>query len=322
MTKLEDLLYSLTTVLIRYHDCQTGIKPLILENDVTLLRSKSRTYAINILQDKDYISRLEDLIKTCTKGYPARTPFLFYLLNEIKFLKTLQDRKNSFEPDKLEEYKNQLSQLFVDLKRLLNTLKDETYEVKYSRLNAESENSKVTIALSGLTQNAYFGKKPCRSGDLIKEEVLDTLNISSTYSQKEIDSRNYSDSEIKIIANSICIEHQNALLVPELQAKFAVLEVEYAKSSAVQAKQQELLDGLNSRSIEQQDQIKSKDETIANLRVRVSDLTHAAPAPNPIAAAFNPGGFFMNRYGIPRAGGYQASSSSASTPPTEKPNKN
>ena len=46
MTKLDDLLHSLTTILIRFHDAQTKIKAkIVAESDPSLLPKKSRLVA-------------------------------------------------------------------------------------------------------------------------------------------------------------------------------------------------------------------------------------------------------------------------------------
>lgn len=299
MTKLEDLYYSLTTVLVRYHDSQAGVTKLINESDPHLLRKKSRSCAIAILQNKDvhYKIRMDELIKECTKGYPGRTPFLYFLLHQITFLKALQDRNKSFEPIQLEEYINQLTQFLIDLRKLLNTTKSKTYVVKYSRLSIENEpNAEVTIALSGLI-NDYYPYSLCNSGFLLKEEVLETLNIAL----------NYSDSEIKVIAESLCIEHQNALLVPELQAKLM-------ESKELNTKQQEEIISttsqyrkLQEKSESQEVTIKERDETISALKTRVSDLSRSG-FPNQLAAAYSPAFFGLSRYGSSRTTYFPSSS--------------
>lgn len=206
MTKLDELLYSLTSVLVRYHDSQSGVKKLIIETDPHLLRKKSRACAIAILLNKeiDFKTRMGELIKECTNGYPARSPFLFYILHEITFLNSLHDKTQSFSSSQLEDYKNQLTQLLIDLKQLLTTTKGTTYNVKYSETGA-------VIALSGLTNDSYLGNSLCNSGLLIKEEILDTFNISASHSNEEI----------KVIAEGLCSEHQNTLLIPELQNQLA-----------------------------------------------------------------------------------------------------
>lgn len=220
MTRLEELLYTLTSVIIRYHDSQPKVlNKLIVESNPILLRRKALALAKEIIQDKDVEckGRLEELIQNCTKGYPDRKPFLYFILNEVLFLKSMLDRKSSFEPSKLEEYKKQIAQLLIDLKQLMITPKSKTYEVKYT---SATENSETSISLSGVKNDGYVGGEFCNSGNLIKEEVLEALNI-------HINSKNTaecsSDEEIKALAESLCLEHQNALLVPELLEKTRIL---------------------------------------------------------------------------------------------------
>lgn len=50
MTRLECLLYSLTAVIIRYHDIQSNVKPLVVASDLETLREKSLACAKEIIQ--------------------------------------------------------------------------------------------------------------------------------------------------------------------------------------------------------------------------------------------------------------------------------
>ena len=92
MTRLEDLLYSLATVIVRYHDSQLKLGKLIVESDKHLGKVKSRACAVEIIQGKeiDYITRLNTVIFNCTKkiNYTEREPLLHFLLHEIIFLKS------------------------------------------------------------------------------------------------------------------------------------------------------------------------------------------------------------------------------------------
>ena len=216
MTRLEDLLHSLSTVLLRYHDTQ-GVNVLVTESNPVLLLKKTRDRASLILKDPDvpFDKCLKDLIKECTNGYPGRKPFLSYILNEIIYLKAMLDKKNSFSPKEFDEYKKQMAKMLVDFRQLLITLKNKTYNVTYSAIRSEEDSdSEVTISLSGLVNTAYMGNPLCNSGTLLTEEVLHRLNMTASYS----------DEAITALADNICTEHQNALLVPELIAKNSALE--------------------------------------------------------------------------------------------------
>ncbi|MFO2970767.1 Dot/Icm T4SS effector RavI [Legionella pneumophila serogroup 10] len=296
MTRLEELLYTLTSIIIRYHDSQPKVlNKLIVESNPILLRRKALALAKEIIQDKDVEckGRLEELIQNCTKGYPDRKPFLHFILNEVLFLKSMLDRKNSFEPSKLEEYKKQITQLLIDLKQLMITPKSKTYEVKYT---SATESSETSISLSGVKNDGYVGGEFCNSGNLIKEEVLEALNI-------HINSKNTaecsSDEEIKALAESLCLEHQNALLVPELLEKAQIL----SESSKEQEK--ELLTKTQQAEtdkqviIEQQATILEKDKEIEKLKERVSELTRSMPRPvfNPVLPLGYGSLFFNTRLG-------------------------
>ncbi|CZI92606.1 Uncharacterised protein [Legionella pneumophila] len=296
MTRLEELLYTLTSVIIRYHDSQPKVlNKLIVESNPILLRRKALALAKEIIQDKDVEckGRLEELIQNCTKGYPDRKPFLYFILNEVLFLKSMLDKKSSFEPSKLEEYKKQITQLLIDLKQLMITPKSKTYEVKYT---SATENSETSISLSGVKNDGYVGGEFCNSGNLIKEEVLEALNI-------HINSKNTaecsSDEEIKALAESLCLEHQNALLVPELLEKARIL------TESSQEQESELLTKTEQTKtdkkiiLEQQATIQEKDKEIEALKEKISDLTRTAPRPvfNPVLPMGYSSLFFNTRLG-------------------------
>lgn len=246
--RIEELLYSLTTLLVRYHDSQRGVTKLISGKDD--LRKKSRTCAVDIIldKDKDYKVRLDELIKECTDGYPGRRPFLHFILHEINFLKSMLDKKTSFTPDELKDYKAKISQLLIDCKSLLQTPKSKTCEVTHSKFDNGTD---ASIALSGLINDGYYGSDLCNSGNLLIEEVLETLNI--TVSDK--------DEDLRTMAEQLCSEHQNALKVPELEARNEAL------SNQAQQHAREL-EKLAQSHLETS---KKQDEEITRLRQQLSD---------------------------------------------------
>ncbi|HEO1343828.1 TPA: hypothetical protein VAH47_002058, partial [Legionella pneumophila] len=193
----------------------------------------------------------------------------------------------------LEEYKKQITQLLIDLKQLMITPKSKTYEVKYT---SATENSETSISLSGVKNDGYVGGEFCNSGNLIKEEVLEALNI-------HINSKNTaecsSDEEIKALAESLCLEHQNALLVPELLEKARIL------TESSQEQESELLTKTEQTKtdkkiiLEQQATIQEKDKEIEALKEKISDLTRTAPRPvfNPVLPMGYSSLFFNTRLG-------------------------
>ncbi|KTC79008.1 hypothetical protein [Legionella cherrii] len=198
MTRLEELIYSLATVIVRYHDSQDIRDKLVVAVDPTALKKKSHERAIEIIQDTkiDYFPYLEGRISACTKGYHGREEFLFFVLNEIRFLKEQLDRKTPFEEKELQTFHEQLTQLFIDFRQLLNIKKG----FKHSATLNSSKGAK-TQELSGLLNDRMIGGKYCNSGQLLIEEVLFVLHMTTEDS----------NAELKEIASNICLEHQTQL---------------------------------------------------------------------------------------------------------------
>ncbi|WP_392538212.1 hypothetical protein [Legionella sp. 227] len=230
MTRLEELIYSLTTVILRYHDGQPKVKQLVTETDEELLQAKYLICAKEIIQNQEIPFKiyLSNLIKQCNDS--GRSPFLNYLLHEVASLKALLDQKKSLEPIQLEEYTNQIAQLFIDLKRLLDTPKSKTYKVTYSKT---AESPAVPNPLYGLKIKGYFEDGLCNSGDILKDSVLKPFKITILSSNEDL----------KNIAKQICNEHQHTFLVPELFTQIALhkkTNLEYEeKLNSIATQQQE-----------------------------------------------------------------------------------
>lgn len=240
MTRLEELLYSLTTVILRYHDSQPKVKKLVTETDEEILQEKYLIRAIEIIQNQELNFKiyLSNLIKQCTDS--GRSPFLYYLLHEVASLKALLDQKKSLESIELQEYTNHIAQLLIDLKRLLDTPKSKTYKVTYSKT---ADGPAVPIPLSGLKIEGYFEDGLCNSGEILKVGVLKPFKIT-THSSNE---------DLKNIAKQICNEHQHTFLVPELFAQVA----DYKKTNL------EYEEKLNSISTQEQEKQK-KSESVSS----------------------------------------------------------
>jgi hypothetical protein len=173
------------------------------------------------------------------------------------------------------------------------TPKSKTYEVKYT---SATESSETSISLSGVKNDGYVGGEFCNSGNLIKEEVLEALNI-------HINSKNTaecsSDEEIKVLAESLCLEHQNALLVPELLEKAQILsERSKEQEKELLTKTQQTEKDKNTIS-EQEATILEKDKEIEKLQEKVSELTRSMPRPvfNPVLPLGYSSLFFNTRLG-------------------------
>ncbi|HBD9357381.1 TPA: hypothetical protein KLD48_002729, partial [Legionella pneumophila] len=164
------------------------------------------------------------------------------------------------------------------------------------KYTSATENSETSISLSGVKNDGYVGGEFCNSGNLIKEEVLEALNI-------HINSKNTaecsSDEEIKALAESLCLEHQNALLVPELLEKARIL------TESSQEQENELLTKTEQTKtdkkiiLEQQATIQEKDKEIEKLKEKVSELTRSMPRPvfNPVLPLGYSSLFFNTKLG-------------------------
>lgn len=292
MTKLEDLLYSLTTALVRYHDSQSNVKKCVNTTDQVLLRKHSRQFAIGIFNDKDtsYEDSLSSIANAIVEHYNEKGHFLAYLIHEIKFLKSLNERKNPLLPDEVEMCVNQIALLITDLRTLLNSLKETPFAVTYNQSdNLSDTNTKVSIA--GMSLSAYFGGTSyTRSGGIIKEEVFDTLNINTN---PKIDS----DDEIRILASSICNEFQNALLVKSIRIENQSLKKQ------LKANDSELIELRAARHLLKA-KVDEHEATIADLKLESSAKT--------MGFTFHPA-FFQGRLGNRQL---QSNSSSASESPS------
>jgi uncharacterized coiled-coil protein SlyX len=255
MTRLEDLMHSLGSVLLRYHDSQK-VNILVKDKDPVKQLKKTRALASQILEDKDvsFEKRFEEINTESLKTYTDRKFFLPYILNEISYIKSMLDRKKSFSPKEFEEFKKQMTQMLINFRHLLITDKDKTHDVTYS-------GSKVSVTLIGLINNGYVGSHWCNSGNLLSEEVFQRFNIT--------DSSN--DDTLAALAHTICNEHQNNLLLPELLAEKSKLE-ELTKSqkASIDSLTPKLADA-EKRISEQTTIIESHAPKLADAEKRVSE---------------------------------------------------
>ena len=181
--------------------------------------------------ESKFDAQLQQIIACCNKVYPERTTFLDFIVNEIKYLKAKRDRKNSFNAEELAEYKKQIALMLIDFRQLLLTTKGETCKVRYSVIKSQDKDNMqsrhpVTISISGLVNDAYVGNHFCNSGFLLNNEVLGRVHIdvpdtrSLPSSAEEIEAI----AQINAIAEDLCTEQQNTLLIGELKAQNLLLE--------------------------------------------------------------------------------------------------
>ena len=207
-TRLEDLLHSLATLLIRYHDAQK-VKRIIEDADP----KKTRAYAIKILHDPDikFEERFKPIINTFEKIYKERKPFLDFLLNEIIYLKDVLNRKKSFSFEEEGLLKKHLYQMLMDFRQLMLTPNNKKHRVTYSPTKSEEDRDDKDTLLLGMINTARVGRFFCTSGDLINEEILLRLTLGMS------DKTTPSNEEVFAIIESLFEEHQNKLVIKELQ---------------------------------------------------------------------------------------------------------
>jgi len=211
MIKLKELMYSLASVIIRYHDRYNSTK-YVAETNPIFISEKTRRMAIMLFnkQSNQYIDVLQKLIRDCPDTEFTRKPLLFFLLHEIIFLYKKFNTKTPFNPDELQIYKEQVTRLLNDLRQLLCTPKDHIYIVYYSQHQSEGR-------LNGLLNNGWTSTSLCFSGELILEDVFKQFHILTSDT----------DEEIKAIAEELCDEHNDELLAKQalvLQEKVCQLE--------------------------------------------------------------------------------------------------
>ncbi|MGL5741536.1 MAG: hypothetical protein ACRCXC_02770 [Legionella sp.] len=102
--------------------------------------------------------------------------------------------------------------MFLNLKLFLETPKHKTNQVTYSK--TEKTTASV-VALSGLINDGYLSNELCNSVTILNNTVLKRFNITTRSANEDI----------RTLAEQICMEHQNALLVPELLAKNGLFHI-------------------------------------------------------------------------------------------------
>ncbi|MCW8387681.1 hypothetical protein OQJ15_15335 [Fluoribacter dumoffii] len=291
MTKLEELIYSLAAVIIRYRDSQPKVKKLISETDKELLKEKSIACAKKIIQDKDthFKIKLGNLIKQCSDS--GRRSFLYYILHEITSLKAFLDKTSSLTPSELERFKNQISQLFSDLRLLLQTPKNETYKVICSKTENTAE---APLALSGLKYDGLLGGL-CNSGDILKEMILDPFAITTHSSY----------TAIQGIAEQISSGHQHAVQTLELRAENASLKernadqkqkLDLLTSEREKSKKMPLMFyllllqyiRLQSKEKKQETIIEQQQNTISEMQQKINELTREIEKKNSSYRFYSP----------------------------------
>lgn len=191
MTQLIDLLHGLTEVLIRYHDYYASPHFVSKSNpnpdSAYRDRSKSISHANNLN------TQLEDIIHTILEKRKDKNQLLTYLKEDILFLNNLINRNTSVFEEQLEEDKNILIRMLIEIKQLILTQK--TSQCTITLINTDSK-----VSISGALQ--------CESGNQL-ERFFKKLNLS----------KDSSPDEITRFIDELCTNHQNQFLVSELRQK-------------------------------------------------------------------------------------------------------
>lgn len=286
MTRLEDLLYSLTTVLIRYHDYQKNVvKEASDGSDHLEAREQSRLFAKFIIQDtqNNFKKKLNDLIINSTgNGYSQRKHFLNYLSTELVFLKNLIDNNNPIGDLRLEEYKDRISMFFKNIRTLLSIEKSKTGPIKlqdiddegYVKRTPEPDNKIIhkTIALSGLINDDYFGGGYyCRSAELLDQEVLTRAHMG-IYFDGSLHIPTCSDEAIAQFVSDLFTEHLNVLLIAQLLPENACQKEIIKKLEETSAEQVACLYQATNEVVSLKSTIDQQQETIKKLVEEVVSL--------------------------------------------------
>ena len=205
MAKLIDLLYSLTEVIIRYHDIHVS-EPLVRNSNPNLLANAYKLKSKDIIATPDTIKDvLDGFITSCTVSYPERKPLLRYLTHQILFLNQILAQQASFSDEQLAHNKVQLKEMFINFRELLTTKKSNTYWVNYSK-NKPSDPSPVRDEMHGVVKDAYFEMGHfCDSGSLLDEIVMGRFHLSTKTSNDEIGG----------LVDELCDNYQNTLFAAE-----------------------------------------------------------------------------------------------------------
>ncbi len=218
MTKLDNLLYSLTQIILSYHDIKKNALPFN-EKGFDLITSALKEKSILLLQEVDYSNKLADLINSSTQHFPDRKRLLDYMLSEINLLKNIKEQQH------IEEHNQHVERLLTNLKSLISTSQEEKCFIKHM-----SENQKmITTTLPGLKRT------PSLLGHVLFW-VVDTNPTSGSASfaliSKVLQSLSISEITsklgIKSIANEIVNSHIESIKIPvnELLIADAILKQE------------------------------------------------------------------------------------------------
>lgn len=264
--RIDDLLTSLTALIIQYHDHYVPIK-IITETEVTANKKASHQYAITLLDKIDYTSQLERMIQNCLTMNQERQHLLTFINTQIQWLNNATQKQNAFSASEFENFTTQIACLLQDIKTLLITKKTDSHRVS------------TGVDLYGLLISGYMTSSLSYSGTLLCE-TLSRLNITT----------DSTDEEIQTIARNISTELQNHLLVFELTTTVAEKEQELSTAQENITQLRDALASLEHQFEEQQHKLVTESqnrrdlqEQLATARAIISrQQTHLERQPTPI----------------------------------------
>lgn len=280
MIQMEELIYSLTSVIIRYLDSQDEYNKIVQAPPEEHI-NQTRDYSKKIFSDSgDAIKeKLDKLIEIHTESYPTRRPLLKYFSNEIQFLKNQIDRTTPYTHEEFDSFEKQITQLLFDFKTLLYTPKGikcsimlhpcvstgkETLDPDYI-LSLRNPAKESSITLNGLKSPPYMPKTFCTSGDFLIQEFTEILYFPLEKADK---------LSLEKFAKTICADHQKKLISSEderirleLSSKDQVIKYQASQIEDQDSKLKE-----HEATIEKlQQQLIESSKLIEQLRMEISD---------------------------------------------------
>ncbi len=210
LTKLENLIISLITIIIRYHDSQNSVRSKLITNESNpeKLRLRSRELAGKLfdLEKNKLGAFLDKQIQEITTEYDLRKPFLNFLLYEICSLHSICKRTSAFTNEEQKEFITHITRLFNDFSTLLLTTKSTEYQIQFDLFGTHKEFVLTGFKLNPYNiYNIYDSNALTNSGSLLKAEIMEHFFKGNSDKQ-----------EIReLFAETLCKDHQELLLNSE-----------------------------------------------------------------------------------------------------------
>lgn len=211
MSRLNGLLETLVTVIVRYHD---------QKRELPAAQESEQVHALLDKPHAELYKTLHNLVEASTANDKARLSLLMYTLHTVDLLKSLFDSQTPTEEEPLNLIKKQVLQFIVDVQTLLTTSQSSELIIKYNNHDTR---------MYGFMRAAWRGYSLCTSGHILQQTLFPTLRLPSDATLDKVD----------VVINDIFKEHTLLLLIRtqeqenhRLSSKVVVLEkeLENAKS--------------------------------------------------------------------------------------------